>query len=126
MVDRLVDIEQEDICVVTLEDVGLGEVNNASAVDEEEELDLVIHAWLFDFGKELSVSGNWIHLVLDIFALEKFLSSQGGTESILSEQSESTSMAEKTTIETYEIFICSCIFSKSRMMSFKSILIWRY
>ena len=44
MVDRLVDIEQEDICVVTLEDVGLGEVNNASAVDEEEELDLVIHA----------------------------------------------------------------------------------
>jgi hypothetical protein len=44
----------------------------------------------------------------------------------LSVQSESTSMAVKITIDTYEMFSSSWIFSNSKMMSFISIRIWRY
>ena len=44
MIDGFVDIEEEDVCVAALEDVGLGEVDDASAVDEEEELDLVVYS----------------------------------------------------------------------------------
>jgi hypothetical protein len=126
VVDGLVDIEEEDVCVVACEDVGLGEIDDASAVDEEEELDLVVYARLLDPVEEFSVPGHWVHLVLDVLALEQLLTNTTTTDSILREQRESTSMAVKTTIETYEMFISSWIYSNSRMMSFRSILIWRY
>jgi hypothetical protein len=100
VVDGFVDVEEEDVCVAALEDVGLGEVDDASAVDEEEELDLVVHSRLLDPGEQLGVPGHWVHLVLDVLAFEELLGQRRGTERILREVRESTSMAENTTMET--------------------------
>ena len=46
------------------------------------------------------------------------------TENILRVQMESTSTATKITIETLDILSSSCIFSKSRTMSLRSIFIF--
>ena len=42
MVDGLVDIEEEDLRVVALHDIGLREIDDAPAVDKQKQLDLLI------------------------------------------------------------------------------------
>jgi hypothetical protein len=42
MVDGFVDIEQKDHCLALLQNLRLGEIDDASAVNEEEEFDLLI------------------------------------------------------------------------------------
>lgn len=73
MVDGLVDVEEEDLCGAGAEDVGLGEVDDAAAVEEEEELDLLVGAGLLDAGEELGVAGDRVDLELDVLAAEEFL-----------------------------------------------------
>lgn len=100
MVDRLIDIEEKDLRIITLHDIGLGKIYDASAVDKQKEFDLLVHSRLFDAGKELGVPGDWVHLILYVLALEEFLHGGRGTEKILSVQRLSTSTAQKTTIDT--------------------------
>jgi hypothetical protein len=56
-----------------LKKVALSEVEDSSTIDEEEELDLLIHFGFLDTGKQLGVPSDRVDLVLDILAFEKFL-----------------------------------------------------
>lgn len=73
MVDGFIDVKEEYFGSALPEYVRLSEVDDASAVDEEEELDLVVHLRFLDAGKELGVSGDWIDLELYVLAAEEFL-----------------------------------------------------
>ena len=73
MVDGFVDVEEEDFCLAVGEEVGLREVDDAAAVEEEEELDLVVGTRLLDAGEELGVAGDRVDLELDVLAAEEFL-----------------------------------------------------
>ena len=73
MVDGFVDVEEEDLCLAVGEEVGLREVDDAAAVEEEEELDLVVGTRLLDAGEELGVAGDRVDLELDVLAAEEFL-----------------------------------------------------
>lgn len=98
--DGLIDVEEEDVGVAALEDVGLSEVDDPATVDEKEELHLLVGSRLFHLGEELAIPSHWVDLILNILALEEFLYVWRGTEKILRVQRESRSTAEKTTIET--------------------------
>jgi hypothetical protein len=100
VVDGLVDVEEEDLRLLLLDDPVVGEVDDAAAVDEEEELDAVVGARLLDAGGQLTVGSHWVDLVLDLLALEEFLSGRSSTVKILSVQRESVSTAVKITMET--------------------------
>ena len=73
VVDGFVDVEEENLGGALAEDVGLGEVDDAAAVDEEEELDLVVGLRLLDAGEELGVAGDGVDLEVDALAAEEFL-----------------------------------------------------
>ena len=100
MIDGLIDIEEEDMRIVALHDIRLGEIYDASAVDKQKQFDLLVYLWLFDAREELSVPCDWVHLILYVLTLEEFLHGGRGTEKILSVQRLSTSIAQKTTIDT--------------------------
>ena len=51
----------------------MSEVEDSSTIDEEEELDLLIHFGFLDTGEQLGVPSDRVDLVLDILAFEKFL-----------------------------------------------------
>ncbi len=70
MVDRLVGIEEHQGGLIALQEVALGEIEDASTVDKYKESDLLVDLRLFDPCKELSVSGDRIDLILDVLALE--------------------------------------------------------
>ena len=73
VVDGFVDVEEENLGGALAEDVGLGEVDDAAAVDEEEELDLVVGLRFLDAGEELGVAGDRVDLEVDALAAEEFL-----------------------------------------------------
>lgn len=73
VVDGFVDVEEENLGGALAEDVGLGEVDDAAAVDEEEELDLVVGLRFLDAGEELGVAGDGVDLEVDALAAEEFL-----------------------------------------------------
>lgn len=117
VVDGFIDVKEKQCGVIPLKKIALGEVEDSSAIDEEEELDLLIHLGFLDAGKQLGVPSDRVDLVLDILAFEKFLRGVWNTDKILSVHSESMSTAQKRTTETWAMFISSWIFSKRTMMS---------
>jgi hypothetical protein len=100
VVDGLVDVEEEDFGLSAGDDRSLGEVDDAAAVDHEEQLHLLVGQRLSYLVGELSVLGDWVDLVLDVFAFEEFLYGMAGTDSILRVQSESMSTPQKMTMDT--------------------------
>jgi hypothetical protein len=70
VVDGLVGIEEHQGGLVALQEIALGEIKDASTVNEYKEPDLVVNLGFFDPCKELSVSRYRIDLILDILALE--------------------------------------------------------
>ena len=43
MIDGLIDIEEEDMRIVALHDIRLGEIYDASAVDKQKQFDLLVY-----------------------------------------------------------------------------------
>jgi hypothetical protein len=74
VVDGLVDVEKEESGVIALQEITLGEVEDAAAVDEREQLHPVVHLRFLNAGEQLRVARHRVHFVLDVFALEEFLS----------------------------------------------------
>lgn len=100
MMNRFVDVEKEDFCLTVLDDISFCEVDNSSAIDHEEEFDLVVGECLGDACTELGILGDWKDLVLNIFAFKELLHAGGDTERILSVQRESISTAQNKTMDT--------------------------
>lgn len=100
MVDGFVDVEKENLCLFLLNEPVFGEIDDSSAIDEEEHLDLVVGAGLLDASTQFRVGGHGVDLVLHVFAPEHLLNGLTLTDSILRVQMESTSTAAKITIET--------------------------
>lgn len=73
VVDRFIDVKQEYFSSAIPEYVWLSEIYDASTVDEQKQFDLIIHLRFLNTCKELSVSGDWIHLELYVLAAEEFL-----------------------------------------------------
>ena len=124
MVNRLVNVKEEDLGLLLLHEPEEGEVDKASTVDEHEHLDPVVGLGLLNAVLQLSVGGDRVDLVLNVLAHEHFLPRKGFTEKIFSVQIESTSTAMKTTIDTDSMLSSSDdICSNSRAMSFRAIFI---
>lgn len=100
VVDGFVDVEEEDFSLSAGDEFSLGEIDESSAVDEQEEAEAVVGKRLGDARIELGVLGDGVDLVVYIFALEELLSGKRNTDRILSVHSESTSTPQKTTIDT--------------------------
>lgn len=98
--DRPVDVEQKYLGLLLLNDPVVGEVDDAAAIDEKEHFNFVVCFGLLNSGPQLRVGCDWVHLVLDVLALEHFLSGRRSTEKILRVQRESRSTAAKITMET--------------------------
>ena len=130
MVDGFVNIEEKDLGFLVLLKEILSQIDQASAVDEHEHFDFLEWFWLFNAALELSVGGDRVDLILNVLALEHFLSRYKNTENILRVQMESTSTAIKMTIETDSMLSSYSDNSWNiRAMSLRSIFIfgaWYY
>ena len=99
VMDGLVDVEEEDLGLA-LHEPALGEVDGAPAVQEHEQSYFFIASGFLHSFFEFDVGGDGVDLILYVFRLEEGLGREGGTVNILRAQRESTSMAEKMTMET--------------------------
>ena len=73
MVDGFIDVEEQDWGLFLLHDPVFGEVDNPSAVDEHEHLDLLISSNFFYSAAELWVGNHRVDFVLYVFVFEDFL-----------------------------------------------------
>jgi len=73
MVDRFIDVKEEQGGVISLQKFALAEIEDATTVDKEKESDLLVHLGFLNAGKQLCVPGDRVDLILYIFAFEKFL-----------------------------------------------------
>lgn len=77
-VDGFVDIKEKDsgplsLWVGLFYEPFLGKIGGTSAIDENEELNKVVLAWIFYFFFQLGVGIDGVDFVVDAFALEEFL-----------------------------------------------------
>lgn len=100
MMDGPIDVEEKYLGLFLLDDPVVGEVDDATAIDEKEHFDLVIGLGFLDSGSQLRIGRDWVDFVLDILALEHFLAKRRRTQKILRVHRESRSTAAKITIET--------------------------
>lgn len=112
-------IEEIDVCLRAIDDRFFSEVKCSSAIDHDEESNVLIcdcfsHALL-----QLRVLSNRVYLILYIFTSEKFLHEARHTARILRVQSESMSSPQKSTTETCAMFNSFWICSKRTRMSLR-------
>jgi hypothetical protein len=98
--DGFVNVKKKNLCFLLLHNPVFSEVDNTSAIDEHEHLDLLIGARLLDACGQFGIGSDGVDLVLYVLAFEYFLGYAESTEKILRVQIESTSTATNITIET--------------------------
>ena len=66
-------VEQENVGLLLLDDPELGEIDEPTAVNEHEHFDSIVDARFLDTRVEVRVGGDRVDFILDVFALEHFL-----------------------------------------------------
>ena len=73
MMNRLIDIEKEDLSLLLLNNPVFSEINDTTTVDEHKHLDLIVYFCFLNTRAQFTISGHRVDFILYVLAFEHFL-----------------------------------------------------